>query len=132
MQEVKIDIIVRSTDLDILGHVNNVKYLEYLEWGRIEWYERNGLHHHSGEGAIRTVVVQTLINYRKECVFGDRLVVVTTPERVGRSSFVLKQTIYNQNGDLCADAAVTSVTIDPATRKSVAVPEFLRSQFVSS
>jgi acyl-CoA thioesterase FadM len=30
--ETALTIIVRSTEIDINGHVNNAKYLEYLEW----------------------------------------------------------------------------------------------------
>ncbi|TGU69096.1 acyl-CoA thioesterase, partial [Mesorhizobium sp. M00.F.Ca.ET.186.01.1.1] len=25
---------VQSTDIDVIGHVNNAKYLEYMEWAR--------------------------------------------------------------------------------------------------
>ena len=43
MGGVSLEIVVRSTEIDVNGHVNNAKYLEYLEWGREEWYERSGL-----------------------------------------------------------------------------------------
>lgn len=36
-------IIVRSTEIEVNGHVNNAKYLEYFEWGREEWYEQCAL-----------------------------------------------------------------------------------------
>ena len=35
--EVGLEIVVRWTELDVNGHVNNVKCLEYPEWGRHEW-----------------------------------------------------------------------------------------------
>ena len=38
-----LDIVVRPTEIDVNGHVNNAKYLEYLEWGREEWYEAGNL-----------------------------------------------------------------------------------------
>ena len=41
--ETSLEIVVRPTEIDVNGHVNNAKYVEYLEWGREEWYERNGL-----------------------------------------------------------------------------------------
>ena len=40
--DASIELIVRSTEIDVNGHVNNAKYLEYLEWGREEWYEKAG------------------------------------------------------------------------------------------
>ena len=33
---------VRSTDIDVIGHVNNAKYLEYMEWARFEWIWEQG------------------------------------------------------------------------------------------
>ena len=30
------EIVVRPTEVDVNGHVNNTKYVEYMEWGREE------------------------------------------------------------------------------------------------
>ncbi|PWK13351.1 acyl-CoA thioesterase [Tumebacillus permanentifrigoris] len=129
--EVTLDIIVRSTEIDVNGHVNNAKYLEYFEWGREEWYEVNGLHYEVfTQLGIQTVTVNININYRKECKQGDRLTIKTTPERMGRTSYALKQELFNQDGDLCADGLVTSVTMDLETRKSKEAPAALRKLFL--
>jgi thioesterase III len=124
--ESSLEIVVRSTEIDSNGHVNNAKYVEYLEWGREDWYERNGLPYDRlfALGAL-TVAVNIDLNFRRECRQGERLVITTRPERLGRSSFALRQEIQNEQGALVADAVVTLVTIDPATRKSRPVPEEL-------
>lgn len=123
-------IIVRSTEIDVNGHVNNAKYLEYLEWGREDWYEKVGLHYDKFlQMGIQTVTVNININYRKECKQNDQLSIKTRPEKVGRTSFVLRQEIYNQNGEKCADALVTNVTMDAETRTSRDVPDELRELF---
>lgn len=128
--ETKLEIIVRSTEIDVNGHVNNAKYLEYLEWGREEWYEQIGLPYDVFGGmGIQTVTVNININYRQECRQGDKLTVTCRPEQVGRTSYVLKQTIVNGQGHTCADALVTSVTMDSTTRKSREVPDALRKWF---
>lgn len=125
-----LEIIVRSTEIDVNGHVNNAKYLEYLEWGREEWYESAGLYYDVfTQMGIQTVTVNININYRKECRQGDRLTIYTRPERVGRTSYVLYQEIRNQHNEIVADAKVTSVTMDIATRQSREVPEALRRLF---
>jgi thioesterase-3 len=129
--ETTLELIVRSTEIDVNGHVNNAKYLEYLEWGREEWYERAKLHYDTFQAmGIQTVTVNININYKKECKQGERLSVTCQPESIGRSSFVLKQQIRNEQGDLCADAMVTCVTMDTETRKSREVPAELRAWFI--
>lgn len=129
--EVTTELVVRSTEIDVNGHVNNAKYLEYLEWGREEWYERAGLYYDVfTQMGIHTVTVNININYRKECKQGDRLSVKTRPEKLGRTSYVLKQEIFNQNNELCADVSVTNVTMDITTRKGREVPIELGKLFV--
>lgn len=129
----ELKLIVRPTEIDVNGHVNNAKYLEYLEWGREEWYEAGGLHYNKllQEG-FQTVTVNININYRKECVQNERLTVITEPEKAGNSSYVLKQTITNETNAVCIDAAVTCVTMDSSTRKSKLLPAMLRKLFPDS
>jgi thioesterase-3 len=128
--ETKLAIIVRSTEIDVNGHVNNAKYLEYLEWGREEWYEACALSYETfGALGIQTVTVNININYRKECKQGEHLTVSCHPEKMGRSSYVLQQEIRNQQGELCADALVTSVTMDSVARTSREAPAELRKYF---
>jgi thioesterase-3 len=128
--ETKLAIIVRSTEIDVNGHVNNAKYLEYLEWGREEWYETCELSYETfGALGIQTVTVNININYRKECKQGEHLTVSCRPEKIGNTSYVLHQEIRNEQGQLCADALVTSVTMDSITRKSREAPAALRKYF---
>lgn len=125
-----LNIIVRPTEIDVNGHVNNAKYLEYLEWGREEWYEAGNLHYDVlKELGVQTVTVNININYRKECGQGERLTITTESHKLGSSSLVLLQQIHNADGELCADAAVTIVTIDIHSRKSRPVLEELRALF---
>ena len=94
-----LEIIVRPTEVDVNGHVNNAKYVEYMEWGREEWYEKNGLPYDRlfAFGAV-TVTVNINLNFRKECRQGDVLTIVTRPERLGRTSFTLHQEIRKLDG----------------------------------
>ena len=128
--ETSLEIVVRSTEIDVNGHVNNAKFVEYLEWGREEWYERNGLPYERllALGAM-TVTVKLEVNFRSECRQGDALHITAAPARLGRTSFVLRQEIRRDDGVVACDAEVTLVTIDPSTRKSRPVPEELARAF---
>jgi thioesterase III len=121
--EVVLETVVRCTEIDVNGHVNNAKYVEYLEWGREEWYDRHGFtYDRLSELGAATVVVNMNVNLRKPCHQGDRLRIITWPERRGRTSFVLGQRIERE-GTVVADALVTLVTADPATGRSRPLPE---------
>ncbi|QHT62693.1 acyl-CoA thioesterase [Paenibacillus lycopersici] len=123
-------IVVRSTEIDVNGHVNNAKYLEYFEWAREAWYEQCGLPYETfGNMGIQTVTVNINVNYRQECRQGDLLTVTCQPADIGRSSYVLRQEIVDEHGNVRADALVTSVTMDASTRKSREAPDELRRFF---
>jgi len=124
--ETALEIVVRPTEVDVNGHVNNAKYVEYMEWGREEWYERKGLPYDRlfALGAV-TVTVNLNLNFRQECRQGEVLIITTRPERLGRTSFALRQEIRKRGGAVAAEGVVTMVTIDPATRKSRPVPDEL-------
>ena len=124
--ETSLEIVVRPTEVDVNGHVNNAKYVEYMEWGREEWYEKHGLPYERlfSLGAV-TVTVNLNLNFRRECRQGDVLTIVTRPERLGRTSFVLRQEVRKRDGAVAADGLITMVTIDPSSRTSRPVPDEL-------
>ncbi len=126
--ETIIEIPVRSTEVDSLGHVNNAKYLEYMEWGREDWIKQAGYSFDDLlERGIGTVTVNINIDYLGECYKGDILLVKTCPVKVGNTSFVIHQEITKKgSGKKVSDAHVTIVLIDMETRKSMAIPDFLK------
>ncbi len=131
--QTEVEMIVTESDLDELGHVNNARYLNFLEAARMDWYAKVDLiksiearHHASG---FDTVVVNINIDFNRECLLGERLVVETRPERLGRKSLALRQAIKKPSGDLAAEAVVTSVVMDLQSRTAVVLPENLTAFF---
>lgn len=121
---------VSDGDIDELGHVNNARFLEYFERGRIGWYNSIGLFSDASfHNRLGTVVVSMKINFRRECFAGDRLSVLTAPRTRGRRSYVLYQEIRNPSGALVADAEVTNVVMDLDRRATVGLPGVLAKQF---
>ena len=125
-----IQIEVRPTELDSMGHVNNAKFLEYMEWSREDWYNKVKLPFDTFTAlALGTVVVNLNINYRREARLGEHLTVSTEPTRKGRTSFVLRHEIANANDELVADAHVVNVTIDLKSRRASPIPNALAKMF---
>ncbi|MDC0760910.1 thioesterase family protein [Brevibacillus sp. AG] len=118
---------VHSTDIDVIGHVNNAKYLEYMEWARFEWiWEQGFTLDELRRRAIMPVVVNININYRKELKMREEVTALTTVIKVGEKSFVIRQELYNAVDVLVADADVTMVMIDANTRQSISLPVELK------
>ncbi|MGP4080641.1 acyl-CoA thioesterase [Pseudalkalibacillus sp. R45] len=121
------EIVVRSTEIDGNGHVNNAKFLEYLEWARQEWSKTSEIDKQKLDLlGINLVTVNININFKREALEGDILTINTELERVGRSSFTLSQKIYNQYNHLIVEAMTTRVVIDNNKKESCAIPEKLK------
>lgn len=105
---------VRFSDVDVYGHVNNVKYFEYLQEARIRltaglW---NDL------GAVTIVVAQTNVDYRAPILFRpEPYDAWTWLSRVGERSATL-DTLVCDGDRVLARARVTIVFFDPGTQRS--------------
>jgi acyl-CoA thioester hydrolase len=85
-------VVVRLSDTDAMGHVNNASYLTYVEIARVAWYEQVigrplplGIHG-AEEGMILAEIRMT---YRSQAFYGETLAVETRIERIGRTSFTM-------------------------------------------
>lgn len=123
---------VRPTDFDPLNHVNNSKYLEYLEMGRTDWYEHIGFGIEKKRRlGIETVQVNININFRREINSTGPVIVITRPLRRGHTSFVLHQVIRAAKDEqlIHAEATVTNVVFDVTAREKRPLPPELADVF---
>ena len=82
---------VRFSDVDVYGHVNNVKYFEYLQEARILYTARLWRDDRRGARPVAMVVAQTDVEYRRPDPVPPRalrLLVVDLPRRRRRSMIV--------------------------------------------
>jgi acyl-CoA thioester hydrolase len=118
---------VRFRDLDLLGHVNNVVYLTYMESARIAWWVRV-----TGRPDLREVTMilaRTEIDYRAPATYGDRLEVGVRCASMRRSSFVLEFRIAEPgSGRLVAEARKVLVHYDYEAGRSTPIPPDLRER----
>lgn len=120
------EIQVGDEHLDYLGHVNHAEYVRMLESARTAFYLEAGLPiGHDREPPIGTVVVNLNVDFRAECMSGDRLRITTQGIRRGRSSFTLEQHVTRDDGSAVVDATCTSLVMDLTSRAVLPVPESL-------
>ena len=67
---------MRWADLDLLGHVNNVVYVDYLQEARVDLLRAEGLGVQSGELAEGVVVVRHEVHYTAPLTFRFRPVTI--------------------------------------------------------
>ncbi|PLR38693.1 thioesterase [Chimaeribacter californicus] len=111
---------VRGFHIDVYQHVNNARYLEFLEEARWEWLSALEGFQWMKDRHIAFIVVNININYRTPAVLGDRLRIDSRLERLnGRSGVVSQVVTRDRDGETVADAALTFVCIDLKSQKAL-------------
>ncbi|AVV39232.1 YbgC/FadM family acyl-CoA thioesterase [Pantoea vagans] len=122
---------VRGYHLDVYQHVNNARYLEFLEEARWQWLEEAEAFHWLLEQKLAFVVVNININYRRPAVLGDVLVIDSEITQLnGKSGIIAQRVLLAGQENVVADAALTFVCIDLRTQKAVALEGELRERLM--
>lgn len=121
-------LMVRFSDCDPLGHVNNAVYSTYLEQARIVlWRTQAGLELRraaSGQGGESFILARTEIDFRSEAHDGDELEVRLSLEGFGRTSARYVYEIVDvASGRLVAAAKTVQVWYDYDLRKPAVLTE---------
>jgi len=120
---------VRGYHLDVYQHVNNARYLEFLEEARWQWLEEVNAFNWLKEQQLAFVVVNININYRRPAVLGDVLAIDSEMKQLnGKSGMIAQRVVLAGSDTVVADAALTFVCIDLRTQKAVALDGELRAR----
>lgn len=89
-----INVQMRFSDLDMLGHVNNNSYLTYADLGKVAYFERA-----SPDGSLRTinaVVAHYDVDFYAPTYFSEKLCVLTAVTSISERAIRLEQRIVSR------------------------------------
>ena len=123
-----ITIKVRGYHLDLYRHVNNARYLEFLEEARWSFLESEGSLDYLQDQGYTFALVNININYRRAAYLGEVLEIATSVKSIGNRSCVMHQLVTLQGeGTVVADADVTFVIVDTRTERAAPLEGALRA-----
>jgi YbgC/YbaW family acyl-CoA thioester hydrolase len=124
---------VRFMDIDALNHVNNARYLNYLEEARIA-YSRELLNTYHSIEDLKVLVARVEIDYLYPIKFGSEVKVYTRISKVGTKSFNFECVICGVSGGKETPAAFSNVTLvsfDPISEQSVEIDPELKKRIMA-
>ena len=99
---------MRWDDLDAMGHVNNAKYLTYIQETRFLWSPTSEM-----------VVARAEVDYLEPIYQGGRYFDISLwVESIGNSSFTLAYEVIGDNGVVHARVKTVQVAVAMDSRKS--------------
>ena len=109
-----IEMKIRGYHLDLFGHVNNARYLEFLEEARWAAFEKTVDLQDLARKGYAFTVVNININYRRPALMNDVICVETEVIQWKRRSAVIHQAVKIKG----TDADVTFVIVDTHKQKT--------------
>jgi acyl-CoA thioester hydrolase len=115
---------VRFSDVDVYGHVNNVKYFEYYQEARLAYV--TSLRHEQGDDPFEMVLARMEVGYKRPILFRPQpYQIETRVSRVGNSSFGLAAEIRDGETVL-SKAQAAMVCFDPQSQTARPLSEVER------
>ena len=124
---IRVPLAVRWRDLDAFNHVNNSKYLSFLEEARLQWLLT--LPGMGMDDRVAPVVAAVQLNYRRPIEWPAQVDIEQFVERIGTSSLTIGHRILDARdaSTLYCDGSVVLVWIDRGSGQAAPLPADVRS-----
>ena len=125
-QLIRVSMPVRWRDLDAFNHVNNSKYLSYLEEARLQWML--GIPGQGMDDQVAPVVAAAHLNYRRPIEWPNEVAIELFVERLGNTSVSIgHRIIAASDSDVTyCDGNVVLVWIDRDSGRAAPLPDAVR------
>lgn len=118
---------VRWMDLDTQWHVNNSRFLSYLESGRLAYLRQLGLWDGRSFFDINLIVADVHLTFVAPIELDQHIRVGVRVERIGNKSLIFDSRIEDADtGSVLATSSTVMVAYDYAARRAMPVPETWR------
>ncbi|HVH15869.1 MAG TPA: thioesterase family protein [Candidatus Angelobacter sp.] len=122
-----IDLPVQFRDIDVMGHVNNATYFQYMETGRVELARKLGRVSGGFRGGF--IVASARCEFKKPIRDERRVTVSVWVSRIGDSSWDFDYSIRGSGRVEYAIGRTTQVAYDYKTRSAIQISGKLKRKF---
>ena len=102
---------IDCSDLDLLGHVNNIAFSRFFQAARVEYCGHIGLNVYQGM-TTGPILAASRVQFIAQLFFPGDVRILTCIKKTGGTSIVLEHALYDDNGTLCAFAEDVVVRFD--------------------
>lgn len=130
MKKVKFELEVYTFQIDIVGHLSNIIYVEWMEIGRLKLLEAIGLPvAELTKKDIFPVLVNTNISYKQPIFYGDKIRAEIWVSKMNAASAIMEFRFIKNEGILAATGFQKGLFITGSTGKPYRIPNEDRKLF---
>jgi acyl-CoA thioester hydrolase len=121
-----IELPVQFRDIDVMGHVNNATYLQYMETARVELARKLGQVREGFRPGF--IIASARCEFKKPISDERRITVSVWVSRIGDRSWDLDYSIHGPRKAEYAIGRTTQVAYDYKTRSAVKISRILKKK----
>ena len=126
----RVEVQRRFSDLDPLGHVNNVAYHDYLQEARMGLIGE--LDAVVNDDFAQIVVSQEIRHIKPLGYAREPVVIEAQVTDMARTSYSIVYRILDETGDVAAEATTRLAVVDATTGRPMRMPEWLRERLAAA
>ncbi len=128
--QVKLELRIDWSEIDLFGHVNNLAILKYVQAARVNYLEIIGLMQLQSKIKIGPILASTTCQFRKPLFYPGMVVIYTKVVAIKNTSFHFKHEIVNDNDDVIAEAQDIIVLYDFNKNSKILIPDEIKAKIV--
>ena len=120
----------RWGDMDGLRHINNAKYLTFLESARLEYLSTLGIDINRWDSKESVILASMKIDYHKQSSYPNIYEIGCKISRIGNKSFDIFNAIFeSSSNNLIVTGTFTIVCFDYHLQKTISVPDSIKNAY---
>ena len=114
------------SDLDLLGHVNNIAFSRFFQAARVEYCGHIGMNVYQG---MKTgpILAASRVQFTAQLFFPGNVRILTRLKKAGGTSIVLEHALFDDKGTLCAFAEDVVVRYDFTAKTKIPLGDEIRA-----
>ena len=118
------------SDLDLLGHVNNIALSRFFQAARVEYCGHIGMNVYPG---MKTgpILAASRVQFTAQLFFPGSVRILTRIRKAGGTSIVLEHALFDDRGAMCAFAEDVVVRYDFAAKTKIPLGDEVRGKIAA-
>ena len=119
----KFELRIDWSDLDILGHVNNLAIMRYVQSARVYVTETTGLSQFRKDTGVGPILARTSCQFIRQLYYPGMVVVWSKIDHIKTTSYQINHVVLNEGEEVIADAHDVIVCFDFDNNAKVPLPK---------
>lgn len=125
----QLEIRIDWSELDLFGHVNNVAFFKYIQAARVNYWEISGLDQFFKDSNQGPILASCHCNFKLPLFYPGMVKVETHCVYIKNTSFSFQHIIFNDKGEVVAEATDIIVMYDFNKNEKMAFPIDIKTKF---